>query len=138
KVGGILCEFEPRGGPPPAVVVGVGVNLRGGAGDFPPEIRSRAGSLESEGGRAPGPQEALERLLERLGSWCKIMLSEGFSPVRRRWLELCDNLGEEVRLPREGGEIIGRVAGIDERGRLLLTPPEGGEIAVEAGEVVEG
>jgi len=137
KAGGILCEYETRGGSPPGVVVGVGVNLTSRVEDFPPELRNRATSLRASGGVVPEGEVLLNLLLRRVEIWYKEFMINGFRPVRRRWMELCDNLGEEVGVSA-GSEILqGTVRGIDEAGRLVLDLPEGGEARVEAGEVTE-
>ncbi|MDA1001153.1 MAG: biotin--[acetyl-CoA-carboxylase] ligase, partial [bacterium] len=137
KAGGILCEYEPAGGPPAAVVVGVGINLGGGKDNFPLEIRDKTTSLEAECGRAVRPDTLLGVLLDRLWERYLRFIEAGFSQFRERWMELCDNLGENVALPAKGGEMRGRIAGIDDTGRLLLTRPDGSPFAVEAGEVRE-
>jgi BirA family biotin operon repressor/biotin-[acetyl-CoA-carboxylase] ligase len=137
KLGGILCEYEPRGGSPPAVVAGVGVNLSGGEADFPAEIRGRATSLRLAGKAAPGADEVLSLLLRHLDFWYKVFLNTGFEPVRTRWMELCDNLGEEAAVSAEGEILRGKVAGIDGSGRLLLEGAGGCLLRAEAGEVIE-
>ncbi|MBI4251696.1 MAG: biotin--[acetyl-CoA-carboxylase] ligase [Candidatus Tectomicrobia bacterium] len=137
KLGGILCEYEPQGGPPPAVVAGVGVNLTGEETDFPAEIRGRATSLRLAGKAAPEAEETLSLLLRHLDFWYKVFLNTGFEPVRTRWMELCDNLGEEAAVSAEGETLRGKVAGIDGSGRLLLQGAEGRLLRAEAGEVIE-
>lgn len=137
KLGGILCEYEPGGGPPPAIVVGIGVNLSGEGADFPPELRDRATSLQEAGGRLASPPEALNLLLRRLDFWYKELVRTGFEPVRRRWTEMCDNLGQEVAVSAQNETLRGRVLGIDSAGRLLLASPGGAVHRAEAGEVIE-
>ncbi len=137
KLGGILTEFEPKGGPPPAVVVGVGINLLTAPEEFPPDLRSRATSLKASGCPAPEPGEALHLLLRRLEFWYKEFRINGFGPAGRRWMELCDNRGKEVAVSAGEETRRGRVLGIDEAGRLLLEGAEGGTFAAEAGEVIE-
>ena len=137
KVGGILCEYEPRGGPPPAVVAGGGVNLSGEESGFPPELRGRAASLKMAGKGAPGAGETLVLLLRHLDFWYKVFCDTGFEPVRKQWMEICDNLGEEVAVSSGGETRRGKVAGIDASGRLLLHGAGGVLLRAEAGEVIE-
>jgi BirA family biotin operon repressor/biotin-[acetyl-CoA-carboxylase] ligase len=61
----------------------------------------------------------------------------GFSGTRNRWLELAFGLGSRVTVRPPGNEITGRMTGIDERGRLLLTT-EGGPRVVDAGDLFFG
>lgn len=138
KVGGILCEFEPAGGAPPAVVVGVGINLGGKREDFPPEIQDKTTTIEAECGAAVSSDALLEMVLDRLRERYLLFLEEGFSAFKNRWMALCDNLGENVSVPAKGGKLTGQIAGIDATGRLILTRPDGSTFSVEAGEVQEG
>ncbi|MFC1491492.1 biotin--[acetyl-CoA-carboxylase] ligase [Nitrospinota bacterium] len=137
KVGGILCEYEPKGGPVAAVVVGVGINLRTPPGGYPEEIRGRAVSMEEAGCRIAGEEEMIEALLSRLGSWYRDFLTSGFEPLRRRWEELCDGIGRRVTLSLAGGRATGTVAGIDAAGHLLLEEASGSVRSIDAGEIAE-
>ncbi|MEE9240682.1 MAG: biotin--[acetyl-CoA-carboxylase] ligase [bacterium] len=137
KAGGILCEYEKSGGPPAAVAVGFGINLKPPPGGFPGNFRAQATSLEEAGGVGLDAGSTLRPLLERLGSWYRDFLSNGFEPVKRRWEALCDNLGDEVQLSLAGGPIRGKVAGIDMKGHLLLELPGGNVRAFDSGEVAE-
>lgn len=51
KLGGILCEAVWEGGGAPTLVVGVGINVRHTAADFPPELQPHATSLALASGR---------------------------------------------------------------------------------------
>ena len=137
KIGGILCEFENSGGPPPAVVVGIGVNLKAPPEGFPEEFRARATSLEEAGGGAAEAKSALRQILERLDHWYRESLANGFDPVLRRWEALCDNLGEIITLSTANDAFEGKMAGIDGEGRLLLESPDGSLRAFDSGEVTE-
>jgi BirA family biotin operon repressor/biotin-[acetyl-CoA-carboxylase] ligase len=48
KVGGVLCESVGEGG---HVIAGIGLNVRQSEADFPPELRGKAGSLETTTGQ---------------------------------------------------------------------------------------
>jgi BirA family biotin operon repressor/biotin-[acetyl-CoA-carboxylase] ligase len=121
KVAGILVEARPQDG---WAVLGVGVNVAVETHEFPPELRTRAGTL----GRSPSEVEStLAELLTAL----ELRLSEpadaALDAVRGRDALL----GRPVAW--NGGR--GRGAGIDDAGRLLVEL-EGGEItALAAGEV---
>ena len=138
KLGGILCEYESKGGSPPAVIVGVGVNLKAPSGDFPPDFQGRATSLAAAGAALPPADAVLKTLLNRLESWYTNLLFKGFSAAKDRWTEMCDNFGDEVSLQGVRSLVRGRVRGIDESGGLLLTRTDGKTIRIEAGEVMEG
>ncbi len=137
KIGGILCEFENSGGPPPAVVVGIGVNLKAPPEGFPEDFRARATSLEAAGGGAVEADSALRQILERLDHWYGEFLANGFEPAMRRWEALCDNIGKEISLSTANDAIEGKVAGIDGKGHLLLESPDGSLRAFDSGEGTE-
>lgn len=137
KTGGILCEYEKAGGPPPAVVIGIGLNLKSPPGGFPETLKARATSLEESGFRAADLESTMRLLLERLNDWHHQFLLSGFEPIRRRWEELCDHLGKNIELSLPDGPISGKTAGIDLEGRLLLEMPDGSVRPFDSGEVTE-
>jgi BirA family biotin operon repressor/biotin-[acetyl-CoA-carboxylase] ligase len=135
KVGGILCEYEPGGGKPGAVAVGIGINLKTPEGGFPENIP--ATSMEEAGCRLGGGEEMIGAILQGLGRRYRDFLCQGFEPIRKRWEGLCDGIGDLAEVSLAGEPVSGRMRGIDEKGRLVLEQPGGGECAVEAGEVIE-
>ena len=133
KIGGILCEYLAR--PQPAVVAGLGLNLRVRAEHFPPALRASASSILLEGGRVPTAESLLHAILERIAARLSAYESDGFAAVRSDWLRLCDNLGEGVSV-RVGNETVrGTNEGVDEAGRLLLGVPDGSVLRIDSGEV---
>lgn len=137
KTGGILCEYESAGGPSPAIVVGIGINLKIPPNGFPEEFGKRATSIEETGTTVDGG-ETLHAILERLDYWYRGFLEDGFGDIRSRWEALCDNLGERIHLSAAGKSIEGKMVGIDHSGHMLLELPTGEVREFESGEVVEG
>jgi BirA family biotin operon repressor/biotin-[acetyl-CoA-carboxylase] ligase len=120
KVAGILVEARPQ---ELWAVVGVGVNVAVSLAQLPAELRARAGTL----GLSPDAVEGwLERLLEVLSRWIQASEDEVLGFVRKHDAVL----GRRVRW--SGG--AGTGAGIDGDGRLLVAT-DGGQVALEAGEV---
>jgi BirA family transcriptional regulator, biotin operon repressor / biotin---[acetyl-CoA-carboxylase] ligase len=121
KVSGILIEGRPQ---ERWAVLGIGVNVALSLDALPAEIRATAGTL----GLDPDAIEpTLARLLEPLERW----LAADPGAVLEAWRSRDALAGREVRW-REGS---GTAAGIDDRGRLLVTLADGGELALDAGEV---
>jgi BirA family biotin operon repressor/biotin-[acetyl-CoA-carboxylase] ligase len=124
KAAGILAEAEGD-----TVFVGVGVNL--GQRKFPPEYRSRAGSillaLEEAGAALPAPvPEARFILLEKVLSRLRSRLEEEDGEAWRR--DLTGRLyrrGERVVFAEgaagSGRTVEGRLEGIGKEGELLIT-----------------
>jgi BirA family transcriptional regulator, biotin operon repressor / biotin---[acetyl-CoA-carboxylase] ligase len=120
KVAGILVEGRVQEG---WAVVGIGVNVAVLPGEFPAEVRDRAGTL----GLAPSAIEPwLERLLRGLETWLGADSDAVLDALRARDALL----GQEVRW-RDG---IGVGAGIDGDGRLLVRT-DAGQVGLDAGEV---
>ena len=126
KLAGIL--LESRMAAEPIVVAGIGVNLR--QRTFSPELAETATSVDLEGGRAVGSEELLEALLDLFDRWKTCLESEGFAPLRSRWLSLADTIGRAVTV----GEHAGVAVDLAEDGALVLRQ-EGSLRRVVAGEV---
>ena len=133
KLGGILAEGRTDEGRLTHVVVGFGVNVRSSA--FPPEISSRATSLEDELGRDVDRGAVLVALLRRFSTWLSRLRGPRASDVATRWSALAVGAtGAPVEWQSDGGERRGVTAGIDGAGALLIRA--GGAIErVVSGEV---
>lgn len=128
KVAGVLCEAVGTG----LVVAGIGVNCRQRPGDFPEELRDRAGSLEMQAGRRVSRAELAGALLREL----RVL----FSPAPSR---LEGALADEVRRRdalrdrpiRTGSGHAGIARGIDATGALRVEDEAGTIRAVVAGTI---
>ncbi|MGH7279526.1 MAG: biotin--[acetyl-CoA-carboxylase] ligase, partial [Candidatus Rokuibacteriota bacterium] len=129
KIAGIL--LESRVTVPPALVVGVGVNL--GQRRFPPDLAGRATSVFLERGHAPVPADVLDALLDELDAWRGRLERDGFAPVRARWKALAETLGTEVDVDGVRGVAVD----LDLDGALIVEA-RGRRHRVVAGEVTEG
>jgi BirA family biotin operon repressor/biotin-[acetyl-CoA-carboxylase] ligase len=125
KVAGILTELSAEPDLVHWVVLGIGVNLNSGPGDFPAELRGQATSLSIERGQ-PVPRALFAAaLLSELEQWLDRHAAEGFGPIREAWRERSVTLGREVKVDAEGGEISGVAEDIDASGALLVRGKSG-------------
>ncbi len=124
KLGGILVENHGAEEESRHVVVGVGLNLR-----FPPElmrgIDQPAVDIASIcGGRVDWP--ALPpALLTRLLDYIAVFASDGFAGFQQEWNRHDRYFGEDVVARAGTAEHIGRGAGVDAGGALLLRTADG-------------
>jgi len=125
KAAGILLEnFGPGPGSSPVhkanLAIGVGINLT----HHPEPATSRwpPTSLVAETGRAPGIEEALLVLADRLDHWLGI---GDFATIRAAWLARASHLGQriEARLPNQ--TLTGIFEDVDAEGALVLRTPNG-------------
>ncbi|GHV05455.1 hypothetical protein FACS189485_12450 [Spirochaetia bacterium] len=138
KIAGILTEGDGT-----RVFIGIGVNVA--QTGFPPELRSRAGSIALALGRVgsgvpePLPAESrfslLEKILARLYEELETVEDGGSQDSwRERLTERLYRKGEQVCFvdgaADSGREVTGRLAGIGEGGELLIVPE--GETAAQA------
>jgi BirA family biotin operon repressor/biotin-[acetyl-CoA-carboxylase] ligase len=139
KFGGILIETAGNGSGGCMAVIGIGLNWA--------MARSEAGSIDqawtditsicTSTGRecaVPGRNTLLAALLDRLLVLLPDFDRRGFGPWRQPWL--ARNAFAEAQVVVSSGEhrLAGRLAGIDERGALLLDV--GGVVqAIDGGEV---
>jgi BirA family biotin operon repressor/biotin-[acetyl-CoA-carboxylase] ligase len=133
KVGGVLCE-SVGGGRVDAVVVGIGINR--GAAAYPPDLRDRATSIETELGRfidrAPLVVECLACLADRM----RQVRERDDDRICRDWRRLGrGGFGQAVRWQDQGVERTGVARDIDAAGALVVDS-EGRTERIVAGEVL--
>ena len=119
KLGGILAESSGSGDRSDTVVVGYGINVRSTA--FPPELRDRATSLESELGRAIDRHHVLAETLAALSRRYEDLLAGRFDAILDAWRRLAPAAsGARVAWTTNAGTATGVTAGIDDLGALLV------------------
>ena len=133
KVAGILTEMESEMERVHHVIAGIGVNLN--TRRFPRELRTKASSLLLLTGRSIDRARFTAGLLAALEARYGRYLSVGFASVRTEWESYSCLTGTEVRVQGPGGEVTGRVLGLDDDGALRLRGPDGGITRIVAGEV---
>ena len=119
KLGGILAEASGAGGAAESVVLGYGINVAATA--FPPELRDRATSLESELGRTVDRDHLLVETLASLARRYEDLLDGRFDAILDAWRGLAPAAsGARVTWTTPTGEQAGITNGIDDRGALLV------------------
>jgi BirA family biotin operon repressor/biotin-[acetyl-CoA-carboxylase] ligase len=134
KLAGILAEGALAGPRLSAVVVGIGLNLRPSA--YPPEVATRAVSLEALAGRALDPDGVLVALLAALHRR-RVALAAPDGPAAlldawRAWSPSAT--GARIRWRQQAQVCDGVTAGVDDTGALRVQTRTG-EARLVAGEV---
>lgn len=136
KLAGVLCELRraPQGGD--VVVIGVGVNVRTRAQDFPVGLRDTATSVAIErGDDAIGVEEVAARLLEALEPLWEQLQEGDRAAIRDAWSARAAFWGESVTVRAPGGAVTGVAQRLDEDGGLVLRLESGVERVIVAGDV---
>lgn len=120
KCAGILIEARPQDR---WAVIGVGINVSTGAGEFPDDLRETATSI----GHGSTVSGVLDSLNKRLAAWSGAPDSSVLEAFGRR-----DALTGH-RIEWAGG--TGTAEGVDEHGNLVVTSANGDRTALSAGEV---
>jgi BirA family biotin operon repressor/biotin-[acetyl-CoA-carboxylase] ligase len=121
KAAGILLEnFGSGGGHKANLAIGIGINLA----HHPDPATSRwpPTSLVAETGRAPGIEEALLVLADRLDHWLGI---GDFATIRAAWLARASHLGRRIEARLANQTLAGIFEDVDAEGALVLRTPNG-------------
>ncbi len=129
KLAGVLTEAMFRGAQPTAVVLGVGVNVRGGS--VAPELADIATTLRAVRGSDLSRAEVLGALLSSLDEALSALMNDGFAVIRARLLARCETIGARVSV----GGVTGVATDVDDDGALLVRDDEGAVHVVRSGEV---
>lgn len=134
KVGGILTELglTPDGNVDFAVI-GIGINCCQTPEDFPPELRTIAGSLSMAVGAPVSPAEMAAAMLRSLASLSAALLPCQAS-LMAQYRRDCITLNREVTLLRGEERRQGFALDVDDSGALLVVFPDGHREAVNSGE----
>jgi BirA family biotin operon repressor/biotin-[acetyl-CoA-carboxylase] ligase len=132
KIGGILLEsFQTPDSDRQWVVVGVGVNVD----NFPHGTEFPATCLKDAGVELVSAKIILSRFIHHFIECYNLWNTKGFSPIRKKWMEVAWGLDKRLcaRLPE--GNTEGICLGLDATGSLQLKLDNGKKHLVHAGDV---
>jgi len=134
KICGILTEMSTEIDYINYVVTGVGINVNEEV--FPDEIKDTATSILREGGKPVRRSGLIAAVMERYEeNYGIFMETEDLSGLCGRYNQMLVNCGQDVRVLEPKGEYSAHALGINEKGELIVTTPEGEERHIFAGEV---
>lgn len=133
KLGGILTELSVSENRVDWAVIGIGINCRHKAEDFPPELQSMATSLDQLGADC-SPAVLAARLMETLNETDHILLTH-----RRQLMDTyrrdCMTLGREILVVRGEERFYATALDIANDGGLVIRDAQGQLQTVQSGEV---
>ncbi len=134
KVCGILTEAatDLESGEIRSMVVGIGINFRGVSGDFPKELREKAGFLLEPGEDGPRRNDLIAKTASNLLARAEQLQSREFMDEYRRHSII---LGRRVEYVRGGRTFVATALDIDRNGGLEVLRDDGVRETVTSGEV---
>lgn len=135
KLGGILTELGIRpDGTVDWAIIGIGINCRQTADDFPPEIRHIAASLDMVAGNPTVPARLAAAMLDALHTMSRTLLTEK-SAMLEAYRRNCITIGQEISVVRGDNVRHGKALSVEDDGALLVEYPDGTQETVNSGEV---
>jgi BirA family biotin operon repressor/biotin-[acetyl-CoA-carboxylase] ligase len=138
KVAGILTELSAELDRVKHVILGIGVDVNLGAGEFPTELKKAATSLKIETGKMISRAELAVAILRELDDDYAKVCTGKFAAVADDWEENCATIGRDVTVQIGDRKIGGRAESLDDAGALLLRtehgrlePITGGDVTLE-------
>ena len=135
KVAGILTELSAELDRVKHVILGIGVDVNLGAGEFPTELRKLATSLKIESGRTIERPELAAAILRELDFDYARICAGKFTAVADEWEAHCATIGNDVTIQIGGRKIRGRAESLDEDGALLVRTEHGHLERITGGDV---
>lgn len=135
KLGGILTELGLNAkGRVDYAIIGIGINCCQQEADFPPEIRSIAGSLSMVSGQPVDRSRVAAAMMEALWKMDTVLLSEK-AVMLETYRKDCITVGQEISLLRGEEVRHGKALTVDKNGALVVAFSDGHTEAVNSGEV---
>jgi BirA family transcriptional regulator, biotin operon repressor / biotin---[acetyl-CoA-carboxylase] ligase len=135
KVAGILTELSAELDRVKHVILGIGVDVNLGAGEFPSELRKQATSLKIEAGRVISRPELAAAILRELDADYARICAGKFSGIADEWEKHCTTIGKDVTVEIGDRKIRGRAESLDDAGALLLRTEHGRLETITGGDV---
>ena len=136
KIAGILAEISTELDSINYMVVGLGLNVNVPQGAFPEELRGIATSVLIETGREFSRAQLLKAILRDFEHRYGAARRDGFQSALKRWRELSDVIGKNIRIETAGKTVKGTVVELDRDGALVLRDSRGAVRRFLSGDII--
>jgi BirA family transcriptional regulator, biotin operon repressor / biotin---[acetyl-CoA-carboxylase] ligase len=135
KVAGILTEMTTMGQQIGQVAIGVGINVRHRATDFPADVKDTATSIELAAGRSVDRGEVAAALYNAMDRWYAVFCHNGTDTILRQARGRTATLGRPVTVLADQQRWRGIALDLDTDGALLVRDETGAVRRVIADDV---
>lgn len=136
KLAGILTEISTEMDAVDYIIVGIGLNVNTPSEAFPEHVKSIATSVFAESGRTLSRVNVLKAFLRQYEACYIQFKQEGFAGLRRRWKNMTDIIGKNVRIEKIDTTLAGKVVDVDNDGILVLRDDTGRMHRIFSGDVI--
>jgi BirA family transcriptional regulator, biotin operon repressor / biotin---[acetyl-CoA-carboxylase] ligase len=128
KIAGILCEVLDHH----HVAIGCGINVA----SAPSGLAYPAATVADVLGKTVPVQSVFEAYAQSLRAQLTLWQNgENFSAIAELWGARAIGIGELVSIKQDGGDIVGKMLGIDNTGALVLEQSDGSKSRILAGDL---
>jgi BirA family transcriptional regulator, biotin operon repressor / biotin---[acetyl-CoA-carboxylase] ligase len=136
KAAGMLAEAGAGADGPTWVVLGMGVNVRQTAADFPEELAGRATSVAEAAGGQVDRAELLGAWGERFVARYRDLGAGLVDPLLAAYRDRLETLGRRVRAERVAGDpLVGTAVDLTDSGSLVILTDTGARVEVATADV---
>lgn len=136
KMGGILTESRTIGNNPLGVVVGIGMNIKGGKSDYPEELSDLVTTLEEASNSECNVEEFSNYLFKEIPDSLNSLFLEVGDLLKELEKVMAHKKNDEIEISL-GGEILhGKYLGLSENGEIIVSSKNGLNV-FNCGEIVK-
>ncbi|MBU4389186.1 MAG: biotin--[acetyl-CoA-carboxylase] ligase [Proteobacteria bacterium] len=135
KLAGILTEISTEMDAVNYIIVGLGLNVNTQFEQFPQDIKGNATSILIENGKQFPRVKLIQHYLKLYEIYYDMFKNNDFEPIMKRWRELADIIGKQIRVDVIGKTHIGKVVDVDNDGVLILKDDQGRLQRIFSGDV---
>ena len=135
KLAGILTEISTEMDAVNYIVVGLGINVNTRFENSPQDIKKSATSILIENGKHFSRIKLIHEYLKLYEQYYDMFKKNDFEPIMKRWKELADIIGKQIKVDVIGKTHTGKVVDVDNDGVLILKDDQGRLQRIFSGDV---